>query len=100
MIRHKPYINRHKIELSWSKDFGCYLVKDKGWMDFPTDFYLGERWVYTTPGFDTYSANFRGNESDNWSCIDFGKDLLRALDWLHQAKRRWRGTKRLWTKLN
>lgn len=97
-MKHKPYVNRHTIKLKWSKDFECFLREDRCWRCFPSDFYLGERWVYLTPGLDTYAANFRGNLSDAWPCIDFGKDLVAALAWLHEAKRRKGSTHILWTK--
>lgn len=99
-MKHKPYHLRGNKELRWSLDFECFVrVEDAPhWMCFPKHFYLGERWVYLTPGFDSYSANFRGNLSDAWPCIDFGKDLVKALDWLHEAKRRKRSTKKLWVK--
>lgn len=96
-MRHKPSNNKIRGELRWTEDFQCFIrVDGDHWMCFPTGLYLGERWVYLTPGLDTYSANFRGNLSDAWPCIDFDKDLLAALAWLHEAKRRWRSTKRLW----
>ena len=97
-MKHKPYTNRHSIDLIWSRDFGCFIDVDADYWHMPTDFWLGERWVYTTPGYDRMCANFRGNLSDSWPCIDFDKDLEAALEWLHKAKRRWRSTKKLWVK--
>lgn len=95
-MKHKPYIHRRVGELKWSVDFECYVRED--FWHLPNDYFLGERWVYLTPGLDTNKANFRGNLSDDWPCIDFGKDFVRALKWLHGAKRRWRSTERLWVK--
>ena len=97
---HKPYIHARKDKLRWSKDFKCFVVanRDEHYLCYPSNFYLGERWVYMTPGIDTHAANFRGNLSDDWPCVDFGKDLQGALDWLHKAEEPQERTQELWLK--
>ena len=82
-IRH-PYRYRHTSPIKWSKDYGCY-IRFIG-LEAPKEFFLGERWLYWTPGEDTNCANLRGNLCDDWPCIDFGKDLKTALEWLSQAE--------------
>ncbi len=87
-----------KCYLKFYKDFGCYVrcLPDGG--AFPEWFYFGERCLYLTPGRDHNSGGgFRGNRSDDWPCIDFGRDLQEALDWLHGAEEPDR-TLELWTK--
>jgi len=97
-MKHTPYIHRADKELRWSRDFGCYIIIGEGFAYSPNDYYLGERWVYTRPGYDCNRACFRGNLSDDWPCHDFGQDFLAALEWLHCAEEDKERTMELWTK--
>ncbi len=98
-VKHKPHslAKSHKFNIRWSEDFECFIKVARPFDTLPNSFYLGERTIYLTPGFDCRRANFRGNCSDDWPCIDFGKDFKEALEWLHNAEDSKRRTRSLWT---
>ena len=103
--KHKPYVYRltqtKSFHLRWTRGFGgLYYLYDKSvsYDYIPKSFYYGERWIYVTPGLDTYfDGGWRGNESDNWICYDLRTDMKAAIDWLHESEESRERTLYLWT---
>ena len=64
-----------------SKDFGCW-IKSSNPFQPPSEYALGNKYVYWQAGVDTEASCLRGSTVDNWGGWHFGRDLQEALDWL------------------
>ena len=85
-----PYLHARSSSiwhLEFCKDLGCYRFCDSHGLSGSEILVLGDRTIHLTHGLDTSSFFWRGQHSDEWTCVAFEYDFKKALEWLKQSNR-------------